>query len=141
MMAAFATGLSRRAVAQRFHVAVSSMIKLVQHQERTGSLEPKQPWRRKPYALAAHEELVRGLVAAQSDMTLDELHAALSAQGVVVSRSAVNRFLKSLNLTLKKSHSGLPSRSGQTLPMHDEPGSRSRPRSTRRSSSSSTKPG
>lgn len=141
MMAAFATGLSRRAVAQRFNVAVSSMIKLVQHHQRTGGLEPKQPWRRKPYALAVHEELVRGLVAAQPDMTLDELHATLATQGVFVSRSAVDRFLKSLKLTLKKSHSGLPSKNVRTLPMHDKSGPRVRSNSTRRSSSSSTKPG
>jgi transposase len=141
MMAAFATGLSRRAVAQRFKVAVSSMIKLVQHQQRTGSLAPKPPWRRKPYALAVHEDLVRGLVRAQPDMTLDELHEALAAEQVFVSRSAVDRFLKSLDLTLKKSHSGLPSRNVRTSPTHDTPGPRARSSLTRRSSSSSTKPG
>lgn len=141
MMAAFASGLSRRAVAQRFNVAVSSMIKLVQHHQRTGGLEPKQPVRRKPYALATHEALVRGLLSAQPDMTLDELHSALAAEQVFVSRSAVNRFLNFLDLTLKKSHCGPSSRSARTSPLHDKPGPRARLTSTRRIWSSSTKPG
>lgn len=50
MMSAFAAGLSRRAVALRFDVSPSCMVKLVQHHQRTGKLEPKKPTRRKPYA-------------------------------------------------------------------------------------------
>jgi transposase len=141
MMSAFVAGVSRRAVAVRFDVSTSSMVKLVQHHQRTGSLEPKKPTRRKPYALAGHEDLVRALVAAQPDMTLDELRAALMAQGVAVGRSSVNRYLQSLGLTLKKSRSGLPSRNGPTSPRAGKPGLRARRSSIRRSSSSSTKPG
>jgi len=141
MMSAFAAGLSRRAVALRFDVSPSSMVKLVQHHQRTGKLEPRKPTRRKPYALAGHEELVRALVAAQPDATLDELRAALMAEGIVVGRSSVNRYLKSLKLTLKKSRSGLPSRIGPTSPRPGKLGLRTRRRSIQQSWSSSTKPG
>jgi transposase len=103
LMAAFEAGASRRATARRFDVSVSSVIKLVQHKKQTGRLEPKTPSRRKPYALAAHEAVVRAILAVQPDMTLDELQAALAAQGVIVGRTSVHRYLKSLELTLKKS--------------------------------------
>lgn len=141
MMSAFEAGLSRRAVAVRFDVSASCMVKLVQHRQRTGSLEPKPPARRKPYALAAHEGLVRRLVAAQPDMTLDELRAALATEGVVVGRSSVDRYLKALKLTLKKSRSGPPSKAGPTSPRPAKPGASGKRSSIRRSSSSSTKPG
>jgi transposase len=120
---------------------VSCMIKLVQHHERTGSLEPKVPTRRKPYALAAHQELVRGLVARQPDMTLDELQAALAAAGVVVGRSSIDRYLKALKLTLKKSRSGLPSSIGLMSPRRGKAGPKAKRSSIRRASSSSTRPG
>ena len=141
MMSAFEAGLSRRAVAERYDVSASCMVKLVQHHQRTGSLQPKTPTRRKPYALAGHEELVRGLVAAQPDMTLDELRAALTAEGVVVGRSSVDRYLKALKLTLKKSRCGPPSKIGQMSPRLDKAGAKARRNSIRQSSSSSTKPG
>lgn len=124
MMSAFEAGLSRRAVALRFDVSSSCMVKLVQHQQRTGSLRPKTPTRRKPYALAAHEKLVRGLVAAQPDMTLDELQAELASEGVVVGRSSVDRYLKALKLTLKKSRSVPPSRPGRMSPRRGTPGTK-----------------
>jgi transposase len=141
MMAAFEAGLSRRAVALRFDVSPSCMVKLVQHRQRTGSLQPRTATRRKPYALAAHEKLVRQLLAAQPDVTLDELQAALAGEGVVVGRSSVNRYLKALNLTLKKSRSALPNRIVRTSPRPGRPGTAARPGLTRRSWSSSTKPG
>ena len=103
MVAAHDAGMSCRGVAGRFAVSVSCVIKLVQHKNRSGGVEPRRPSRRKPYALANHEALVRGFVAGQPDLTLDELQAALAADGVSVGRTSVHRYLKSLNLTLKKS--------------------------------------
>jgi len=52
--------------------------------------------------LAAHDALVRELVAARRDMTLDELTLELEDRGIHVGRSSVNRFLKACGLTLKK---------------------------------------
>src|SRR5712691_321069 len=43
--------------------------------------------------LRDHEGLVRELVAARPDMTLDELHEELGRRGIRVGRSSIGRFL------------------------------------------------
>jgi transposase len=102
IVAAVEGGLSRRAAAGRFAVSESCAIKLVRHWKRTGSVAPAQIGGYKRYALADHEALVRSLVAARSDQTLDELREQLAAAGIVVSRTAIHRYLEALGLTLKK---------------------------------------
>ena len=59
----------------------------------------------KPFALARHQKLVRDLVAAQSDLTLEELRDRLVAAGVVVGRTSIHRYLEALGLTHKKKRS------------------------------------
>jgi putative transposase len=98
-------GLSRRAAAIRFAVSESCAIKLVRHWKRTGSVAPAQIGGYKRFALADHEDLVRSLVAACNDQTLDDLREQLAAAGIVVSRTAVHRYLEALGLTLKKRRS------------------------------------
>ena len=66
-------GASRNAVAKRFDVSASTVIKLMQRFEATGSIEPGQMGGWKDYALSPHQELVRNLIAARPDMTLEEL--------------------------------------------------------------------
>lgn len=112
-------GQSRRATAQQFAVSASCAIKLVQRWARTGSAAPAQIGARKPFALAAHEDRVRALLAAQPDATLDELRAQLAAHGITVGRSSIDRFLKALGLTRKKRRSMRPNR---TAPMSPPPG-------------------
>lgn len=106
-------GASRRAAARHFAVSVSCVIELVQRWRRTGTLAPRQIGGWKDYALAAHEERVRALVAARPDLTLDELGDALAQEGVRVGRSSVWRFLLARGLTLKKRRSMPPSRTGR----------------------------
>jgi transposase len=105
-------GATRSAAAGQFAVSVSCAIKLVQRFRQTGSVAPA-PRGRKPFALAEHEELVRELVAARPDMTLDELTKELEDRGIRVGRSSVNRFLKALGLTFKKSRCMPPSSNGR----------------------------
>jgi putative transposase len=121
IVAAVEAGATRTAAAAQFAVSVSCAIKLVQRFRRTGSVTPA-PRGRKPFALAEHEALVRELVAAQPDLTLDELTGELAARGVRVSRSAVNRFLEACGLTLKKSHCTPPSSSGRMWRPRARPG-------------------
>ena len=97
-------GLSRRAAATRFAVSESCAIKLVRHWKRTGSVAPAQIGGYKRFALAGHEELVRSLVTGRNDQTLDDLREQLAAAGIVVSRTAVHRYLEALGLTRKKRH-------------------------------------
>ena len=106
-------GQSRQATARRFAVSVSSVIKLMQRWRATGSVAPGQMGGWKDYALAAHEELVRALIVARPDMTLDELREALADQGIGIGRSSISRFLAARDLTLKKSHSTPPSGAGR----------------------------
>jgi transposase len=110
IVAAVEDGASRRAAADRFAVSESSAIKLVKHWEQTGSLEPGQMGGHRTFALAAHEALVRELIAATPDQTLDELWDRLARRGVVVGRTSVHRYVSALGLTRKKRHSMPPSK-------------------------------
>jgi transposase len=109
-------GSSRREAAEQFEVSVSCAIKLVQRWERTGSVAPAPMGGRKPYALAAHEARVRAVLVAQPDITLDELRAQLTGEGIKVSRSSIGRFLQALGWTRKKRPSMPASRIGLMSP-------------------------
>jgi transposase len=109
IVAAVEGGMSRNAAAKHFSVSVSCVVKLMQRFRRTGSVTPAARGK-KPYALAEHEVVVRELIAARPDLTLDELTSQLHGRGVRVSRSAVNRFLHACGLTFKKSRFMPPSK-------------------------------
>jgi transposase len=55
------------------------------------------------FALAAHEDLVRQLVAEQPDITLAEIGARLAKKKISVGKSSISRFLHHLKLRFKKS--------------------------------------
>jgi transposase len=114
IVAAVEAGASRRAAAERFAVSESAAVKLLQRWEQTGSLEPGQMGGHRQFGLAAHEQLVRDLVAASADQTLDELHDQLARHGVTVGRTSVHRYLRALGLTRKKRPSTLPSKTAPT---------------------------
>ena len=111
-------GSSRRAAAHHFAVSESCAIKLLQRWTRTGSVAPSAIGGKKPFALAAHVDRVRTLVAAEPDITLEELRAQLADSGIAVGRSSIDRFLKALGLTRKKRRS-MPPSSG--APMSHKP--------------------
>ena len=85
--------MSRNAAAGHLTVSVSCVVKLMQRFRRTGSVAPAARGR-KPFSLAEHEAVVRELVAARPDLTLDELTQALADRGIQVGRSSVNRFCR-----------------------------------------------
>jgi transposase len=114
IVAAVEGGASRRAAAERFAVSESSAVKLMKHWEQTGSLEPGQMGGHRTFALAAHEALVRELIAEAPDQTLDELWDRLAKHGVVVGRTSVHRYVSALGLTRKKRHSTPPSKTAPT---------------------------
>ena len=109
-------GGSRRSVAGQFAVSVSCVIKLVQRWRRTGTVAPGQMGGWKEHALAEHEDLVRAVLVAAPDLTLDELREALARKGIHIGRSSVRRFLVARGLTLKKRRSTPPSRPVPTSP-------------------------
>src|SRR5882672_11251663 len=102
VIAAIEEGLTREEAAERHHVSLSSVGRFLRRQRATGSVSPAKFGGYKPYALAAHESLVRDLLAQQPDITLAELRALLAKRKVAVGQTSIFRFLRHLKLTFKK---------------------------------------
>jgi transposase len=71
----------------------------------TGSVSPDKFGGYKGYVLAGREGQIERWIAERPDITLAELRARLAQEKVMVSQSAIFRFLRHLNLTFKKSPS------------------------------------
>ena len=84
--------------AEQLGVSISSVVRFRRLHRETGSVSPAKFGGYKGYALAAHEELVRQLVAEQPDITLAELKGLLAKEKVTVGQSSIFRFLHHLNL-------------------------------------------
>lgn len=93
-------GASRRSVAGKFEVSVSFVIRLVARWRSTGSAKVRGTGGRPRHRLEPHGDLVDRLLAAERDMTLEEMRRALGREGVTVSRSSVDRYLTARGLTL-----------------------------------------
>jgi len=125
---AVGAGASCRSVAAKFEVSVSFVVKLLQRWRQTGSVAPDRygGWKRSP--LESHAERVRALVAAEPDLTIEELRIRLAGGGVQTSRSALGRYLLAHGLTRKKRPGTPPSRNGRTSPRRAPPGASAKPR-------------
>lgn len=125
---AVGAGASCRSAAAKFEVSVSFVIKLMQRWRQRGSVAPDRygGWKRSP--LEAHAERVRALLAAEPDLTIEELRIRLAGGGVQTSRSALGRFLLVHGLTRKKRPNTPQNRNGQTSPRRAPPGARAKPR-------------
>ena len=77
LVEAVTSGLSCNAVAKRFSVAPSSVIKLKQAYKKSGNFAPKQMGGYRTAILAPHQKTVKALVAETPDATLAELLVAL----------------------------------------------------------------
>ncbi len=91
---------SRREIARRFRVNVSSIARLLQLRRKTGSIEPRpHGGGRAPTLDDDGLERLRGLVREQPDATLDQRRQALAVDGSLM---VVWRGLKKLGVTRKK---------------------------------------
>jgi transposase len=114
VVAAVERGMSRREAAAHFRVGVSSAIRWVTQARETGEVTPKrQGGDRRSQAIEAQGERILALIEAKSDSTLEELKAALAADGHLFSISALSRFFQRRKITLKKRPRTPPSRSGR----------------------------
>jgi len=88
-------------------VALSFVQKLLKQYRETDSLAPKKRAQQTPPKLTQeHLAVLRRLVEAQNDATLEELREQLATEiNLWVSRSTIDRALKKLDLTLKKRRS------------------------------------
>jgi transposase len=98
---AVAGGASRRAAGERFAVSASSAVRWVQRWQQTGSAAAKRRENSQP-ALEEHAELLLALIAAEPDLTLDEVGERLRAQDLSGSRSAIWRFFDRHGISFKK---------------------------------------
>jgi len=57
------------------------------------------------HKLVPHEEKVKEILAKRPDITLEELKEALAKDGIGVSKSAIDRYVKFLGISRKKNAS------------------------------------
>jgi len=100
-------GMSRRAAAKRFGVAVSTATNSGQAWYRTGSSQPRpQRADKRSQRIEAHAEEILALVEETPDMTLAEIAIHLENEhGLRVSQSTVWRFFDRRGITFKKNRS------------------------------------
>src|SRR5579862_3896303 len=102
VVSAVLSGASSRAIAARFGVAVSSVVKWSQRYRATGSVAPgKMGGHRKPL-LDPHRAFIRERIGQTPHLTLHALKDELAARGVKVSHNAVWLFLRREGLRFKK---------------------------------------
>jgi transposase len=114
------------AVAGRFAVSINCVANYLRLREQTGSLEPRpNPGGRPPAIPEDRYDELRQLLAAQPDLTLEQIRARLHLD---CSLAAICRTLKKLNLTRKKKRCTPPSSSGPTCRPRGRSGSSGRRR-------------
>jgi transposase len=102
VVSAVLSGESCRAVASRFGVAVSSVVKWSQRYRATGSVTPgKMGGHRKPL-LNPHRAFIMERIKQTPHLTLHGLKDELAAHGLKVSHNAVWLFLRREGLRFKK---------------------------------------
>lgn len=92
-----------RAVARRFEVAVSSVVKWHQLYRRTGSVRPMPRVSRRS-VLDGERDYIVSRIEAEPHITLHRLKDELAERGVKVSHNAVWLFLRREGMTHKKRH-------------------------------------
>jgi transposase len=103
------------------------VIKLVQRWRCCETVEPLTFGGHKTSVLSAHADRVLSMVAADPEMTIDDLRDRLLQDGVEASRSAVGRCLLALGLTRKKRRREPKSKIDRTSLRHAPPGKHHRP--------------
>lgn len=102
VVSAVQSGETCRAVAARFGVAVSSVVKWCQRYRETGSVAPGKMGGHRRRVLEPYRDFIVEEIGRTPHLTLHGLKDVLAARGVVVSHQAVWRFLKREGLSFKK---------------------------------------
>jgi transposase len=96
------SGESCHAVAARFDVAVSSVVKWRQRYRATGSVAPGKMGGHRKRMLVPHRDFIQERLKQTPHLSLHALKAELAARGVSVSHNAVWVFLRREGLRFKK---------------------------------------
>jgi transposase len=100
-------GSSRRAAAARFRVGVSSAVRWARRYAEIGSVSPSRRGGRSRSPLAPHTDWLLALVAAEPDLTLDEIVVRVAeAHGLATTDGSLRRFFKRHRISRKKDAAG-----------------------------------
>lgn len=102
VVSAMRSGEGCRAVAARFGVAPSSVVKWTQRARRTGSVGPAKMGGYRRAILEAHRDWLLDQVRSCPHVTLAGLQELLAKRGVIVSHDTVWRFLRGCGFSFKK---------------------------------------
>jgi transposase len=102
VVSATLAGESCRSTAQRFGVAISSVVKWAQRHRATGSVAPAMMGGHRKSALEPHRNFIVERINQTPHLTLHGLKEELAARGVRVSHNAVWLFLRREGLRFKK---------------------------------------
>lgn len=102
VVAAVSKGGSSRAVASRFGVAVSSVVKWSQRYRATGSVKPGRMGGHRKRVLEPHGGFIKERIRQTPHLTLHGLREELAARGVHVSHNTVWLFMRREGLRFKK---------------------------------------
>lgn len=105
VLEAVMTGASCREAAERFEISASSAVKWLQRWNATGSVAAK-PTGGSTSPLEEYADFLLALIAERSDLTLDEVVAAMRKRRIKGSRSAVWRFFDRHGISFKKKPAG-----------------------------------
>jgi transposase len=100
--AALAAGESSRAIADRFDIAPSTVVKWSKRVRETGSPAPAKFGGYRTCSLDAHRTLVLEQIDETPHLTLHRLKDLLAERGIVVSHDTVWRFLRREGRSFKK---------------------------------------
>lgn len=104
VVAAVEAGLSRRAAADRFGVAVASAVRWVREWRESGTTQARpQGGDKRSQRIEAYRDVILTAIESQVDITLVELAEMLRAEhGALFAPSTIWRFLDRHAMTLKK---------------------------------------
>ena len=102
VVAAVLNGESCRAVAARFKVAVSSVVKWSQRFRATGSVRPCTMGGQRKRILEPHRSFIAERLHQTPHLTLHGLIAELASRGIAVSHNTIWEFIRSEGLRFKK---------------------------------------
>jgi len=102
VVSAVNAGDSCRAVAARFGVSISSVVKWAQRYRRTGSVAPGKMGGHRRRVLEPYRDFIADRLNQEPHLTLHRLKDELAARGVAVSHNTVWMFLRHAGLRFKK---------------------------------------
>ncbi len=115
VLAGVAAGLTHRQAGERFGVSAASVSRWRRREREQGDLRPGAlGGDRRSHGIERHAETILKIVAANRDITLAEIKAALAAEGVRSSIGGLWRFFDRHRITLKKSRRTRANRTAPT---------------------------